>query len=97
MSGATWWAFEVIQEGDLMDGMNIFTVRIYKLFGKRGLVVNDMLPVETPVGDFIGYHNRKGGHGLKSMTGSSSSPSPTDTSALLKTNCAYRNENWRII
>jgi hypothetical protein len=64
MSGAPWWAFEVIQEGGLMDGMNIFTVRIFKLFGKRGLVVNDMLPVETPVGDFIGYHNRKGGHGL---------------------------------
>jgi hypothetical protein len=71
-----------------MDGMNIFTVRIYKLFGKRGLVVNDMLPVEMSVGDFIDYHNRKGGHGLN-MTGSSFSLSPTDTSAWLKTNCVY--------
>jgi hypothetical protein len=34
------------------------------LFGEKGLDVNDMPPVETPVGDFIGYHNRKGGHGL---------------------------------
>ena len=47
-----------------MGRMNIFTVRVYKLFGKRGLAVNDMPPIETPVGDFIGYHNRKGGHGL---------------------------------
>ena len=28
MLGAFWWAFEVIQEGDLMDGTNIFTVRL---------------------------------------------------------------------
>jgi len=27
MSGASWWAFEVMQESDLMGGMNIFTVR----------------------------------------------------------------------
>jgi hypothetical protein len=44
--------------------MSIFTLRIYKLFGKRGLEVNYMPPAETPVGDFIGYHNRKDGHGL---------------------------------
>jgi hypothetical protein len=37
---------------------------VYRLFGEKGLDVNDMPPVETPVGDFIGYHNRKGGHGL---------------------------------
>lgn len=37
---------------------------VYKLFGKGGLGVEDMPAVETPVGDTIGYHNRKGGHGL---------------------------------
>ena len=37
---------------------------VYKLFGKGGLGVNDMPAVETPVGDFIGYHNRKGTHGV---------------------------------
>ncbi|MCJ7778491.1 MAG: hypothetical protein MUP16_09275 [Sedimentisphaerales bacterium] len=37
---------------------------VYKLFGKGGLGVDDMPPVETIVGDTIGYHNRKGGHGL---------------------------------
>ena len=37
---------------------------VYQLFGKKGLGVEDMPPLETPVGDFIGYHNRKGTHGL---------------------------------
>ncbi|MGA2678810.1 MAG: acetylxylan esterase [Sedimentisphaerales bacterium] len=37
---------------------------VYQLFGEKGLGVEDMPPVETPVGDFIGYHNRKGTHGL---------------------------------
>ncbi|MFH1370189.1 MAG: acetylxylan esterase [Planctomycetota bacterium] len=37
---------------------------VYKLFGEKGLGVEDMPPVETPVGDYIGYHNRKGGHAL---------------------------------
>jgi hypothetical protein len=37
---------------------------VYQLFGEKGLGVDDMPPVETPVGDFIGYHNRKGTHGL---------------------------------
>jgi hypothetical protein len=37
---------------------------VYKLFGKAGLGVNEMPPLETPIGDFIGYHNRKGGHGV---------------------------------
>jgi len=37
---------------------------VYKLFGKVGLGVNDMPPVETHVGETIGYHNRKGGHGV---------------------------------
>lgn len=36
----------------------------YKLFGKVGLGADAMPPAETPVGDRIGYHNRKGTHGL---------------------------------
>jgi hypothetical protein len=37
---------------------------VYQLFGEKGLGVDEMPPVEKPVGDYIGYHNRKGGHGL---------------------------------
>jgi len=37
---------------------------VYELFGKPGLGVTEMPPVETSVGDFIGYHMRKGKHGL---------------------------------
>lgn len=39
---------------------------VYKLLGKPGLGVETMPPVETPVGITIGYHMRKGGHGLNS-------------------------------
>ncbi len=37
---------------------------VYELFGKSGLGVTEMPAVEMPVGDFIGYHMRKGRHGL---------------------------------
>jgi hypothetical protein len=37
---------------------------VYALFGKAGLGVDKMPPVETSVGDTIGYHNRKGFHGI---------------------------------
>ena len=37
---------------------------VYALFGEKGLGVEKMPPVETPVGDTIGYHNRKGFHGI---------------------------------
>ncbi len=37
---------------------------VYKLFKRAGLGVDEMPPVETPVGNFIGFHNRKGSHGL---------------------------------
>lgn len=37
---------------------------VYKLFGRAGLGADEMPPVETPVGNFIGFHNRKGSHGL---------------------------------
>ena len=36
---------------------------VYKLFGEVGLGVDNMPPLETSVGDFIGYHNRTGEHG----------------------------------
>jgi len=36
---------------------------VYKLFGKVGVGVEQMPPVETPVGNFTGYHNRTGTHG----------------------------------
>lgn len=36
---------------------------VYELFGKVGLGVDQWPAVETPVGDFIGYHNRSGSHG----------------------------------
>ena len=37
---------------------------VYELFGKAGLGVDDMPAVDVPVGDFIGYHNRAGGHSI---------------------------------
>jgi hypothetical protein len=37
---------------------------VYQLFGKKGLGVDDMPPLETPFGDTIGYHIRKGTHNL---------------------------------
>ncbi len=37
---------------------------VYQLFGKKGLGVDDMPPLETPVGNTIGYHIRKGTHNL---------------------------------
>lgn len=36
---------------------------VYNLFGKTGLGVAEMPAVNTPVGAFIGYHNRSGKHG----------------------------------
>lgn len=37
---------------------------VYALFGRTGVGVDAMPPVETPVGDAVGYHNRTGGHGV---------------------------------
>ena len=37
---------------------------VYSLFNKKGLCVDNMPNVENPVGDFIGFHKRKGDHGL---------------------------------
>lgn len=35
---------------------------VYALFGRKGLGVREMPPVDKPVGDTIGYHVRSGGH-----------------------------------
>lgn len=35
---------------------------VYRLFGRAGLGVRDMPPLDRPVGDFIGYHLRTGVH-----------------------------------
>ena len=37
---------------------------VYQLFGEPGLRVDDMPAVATPVGDWIGFHNRRGTHGI---------------------------------
>lgn len=49
-------------KGSFLSGK--FAEPVYALYGKKGLGVNEMPPVETPVGDWIGYHNRKGSHGV---------------------------------
>lgn len=38
---------------------------VYRLFGKKGLGVEAMPPVNQPVGDTIGYHIRTGNHDVK--------------------------------
>ncbi len=38
---------------------------VYRLFGEKGLGVEDMPPVNQPVGDTIGYHIRTGNHDVK--------------------------------
>jgi len=37
---------------------------VYRLYGRRGLVVSEPPPLHQPVGDFIGYHIRAGRHDL---------------------------------
>jgi hypothetical protein len=43
-----------------------FAEPVYQLFGKTGLGVDTIPPVEMPIGSTIGFHMRKGGHGLNS-------------------------------
>ncbi len=38
---------------------------VYRLFGKKGLPVDEMPPVDRPVMGTIGYHVRSGGHDVK--------------------------------
>jgi len=63
------------------------------------LGVDEMPPVETAVGDTIGYHNRKGGHSFNSYDWQQFLDSQTDTlaSKRLKNNRTYLNKNWMII
>ncbi|MCS6850942.1 MAG: acetylxylan esterase [Gemmataceae bacterium] len=35
---------------------------VYRLFGKEGVGVEEMPPIDRPVGQFVGYHIRSGGH-----------------------------------
>lgn len=37
---------------------------VYALFGKKGLGITAMPPLDTPVGETIGYHNRTGKHDM---------------------------------
>jgi hypothetical protein len=37
---------------------------VYRLFGRTGLGVAEPPPLDTPVGDAIRYHNRRGGHAV---------------------------------
>ncbi|MCE5331382.1 MAG: acetylxylan esterase [Bacteroidales bacterium] len=37
---------------------------VYELYGKTGLGAEEMPPVESPMGETIGFHMRKGGHML---------------------------------
>jgi hypothetical protein len=50
------------QYGSFLSGK--FAEPVYNLFNEKGLGVDKMPAVEKPVGDFIGFHNRKGGHDL---------------------------------
>jgi hypothetical protein len=47
-------------KGEFLSGKHAEPV--YALFGKAGLGVAEQPPLNTPVGDFIGYHIRTGKH-----------------------------------
>lgn len=48
------------QRGEFFSGK--VASAVYALFGKKGIVANEPPAIDTPVGDFIGYHNRTGKH-----------------------------------
>ena len=50
------------QRGYFLAGK--FAEPVYNLFNEKGLGVDKVPPVEKPVGDFIGFHMRKGIHDL---------------------------------
>jgi len=35
---------------------------VYELYGKKGVGARSQPPIDTPIGDFVGYHVRSGGH-----------------------------------
>lgn len=49
-------------QGSFLSGLH--AAPVYRLFGKNGYGTEAMPPTETAIGDYIGYHNRKGGHGV---------------------------------
>lgn len=49
-------------KGEFLSAKNAEPV--YALFGKKGLGVTEMPPVDQPVGNTIRYHIRTGGHGM---------------------------------
>jgi hypothetical protein len=48
------------QKGEFLSGK--FASPVYALFGKQGVIVDEQPAIDTPVGDFIGYHIRTGKH-----------------------------------
>ncbi|MCB1275904.1 acetylxylan esterase [Prosthecobacter sp.] len=48
------------QKGEFLSGK--FASPVYALFGEKGVVVDEQPAIDTPVGDFIGYHMRTGKH-----------------------------------
>ncbi|MDI1314334.1 acetylxylan esterase [Prosthecobacter sp.] len=48
------------QKGEFLSGK--FASPVYALFDKKGVVVDAHPAIDTPVGDFIGYHVRTGKH-----------------------------------
>lgn len=48
------------QKGEFLSGK--FASPVYALFGKKGVMVDEQPAIDTPVGDFIGYHIRTGKH-----------------------------------
>lgn len=48
------------QKGEFLAGQ--YASPVYALFGKKHLSVDAPPPIDQPVGDFIGYHNRTGKH-----------------------------------
>lgn len=49
-------------KGEFLSGK--FASPVYALFGKQGVVVDEQPAIDTPVGDFIGYHIRTGKHDI---------------------------------
>jgi len=49
-------------KGEFLGAMHADPV--YRLFGLTGMEDREQPPVETPIGDFIGYHIRNGVHGV---------------------------------
>lgn len=50
------------QKGEFLSGKNASAV--YALFGRVGLLETEQPAIDTPVGDYIGYHNRTGKHDI---------------------------------